>query len=207
MPQRLIDPTQVVPMDGKGRHFRYTHFETGYVSSSPVYNEVVQDYLKHRKANGLPIPENYEQEIQNQLCSVLPPGFCTDGAALGNPITLTIGDVRDAMKIFAKWALRGFKPVPQEEANRRADICSRCYRRSSVPGCAACARLYALLEGIFAKLTTPFDAQLDICGVCKCVGKAQVHVPLDILDEKDSPEKQAAYPEHCWLLKGGSNRL
>lgn len=58
-----------------------------------------------------------------------------------------------------------------------------------------------MLTGIFSSLSTPFDGDLKVCGVCKCINKAQVHVPLDVLEEKDSPEKQAQYPSFCWLKK------
>lgn len=190
-----------------GDSFRYTHVETGERSAATDYYTWQTKIKDHRKGNNL--PPLSPAEAEDQLCRQLPPGWC-EGSDPNRPFVdtrFTVGDVADVMKVFVSFAGSGFQFVSQEEANRRARICLGCYNNVNVAGCGACRQLAGFVTGTIAQRSTPHDAALKVCGVCRCVNRAQVHVPLSALDAKDSPEKQALYPSFCWQKKGGDNYL
>lgn len=202
MPQ-ILSKRDVTPPDG----FRFTHPETGYRSEAIDWFTWMENIRAHRAANDLP-PVTPEQ-AEDQLCAQLPPENC-EGSDPNRPYVntrISLGDVWDAMKVFGRFAMSGFQFVTQDEANRRARICVGCYNNVNVTGCGACHQLGEAVTGALAQRSTPHDAALKVCGVCRCLNKAQVHIPLDSLDAKDSPERQALYPIFCWLKKGAENYL
>lgn len=202
MPQ-LLARRDICPPDG----FRYVHRETGHVTTALDYYTWTDLIRQHRTANSL--PEVSTSDIETQLCGQLAPEWCV-GDDPNRPYVeprIALGDVWEAMKVFAKFALSGFKFVDQAEANRRARICVGCQNNMNVQGCGACQQLGQMITGELANRSTPHDAALKTCGVCKCLNKAQVWIPLDSLEAKDSPEKQALYPSFCWLRSGGENFL
>lgn len=198
---QILRNKDLVPPD----NFRYVHSETGHRSEASDYWTWQGRIAAHRKANNLPVVSAAEAE--NQLCQQLPPSFCSqsDPNRPWVDIRFTLGDVADVMKVFVSFAASGFQFVSQEEANRRARICVGCYNNINVSGCGACRQLAGFITGSLAQRKTSHDDALKVCGVCRCLNRAQVHVPLEALDTKDSPEKQALYPSFCWLKNGGEN--
>lgn len=190
-----------------GDSFRYVHKETGHKSVATDYWTWWDRIREHRESNNLPAIT--QADAETQLCEQLSPDWC-HGDDPNRPFVeprMALGDVWDAMKVFGKFALSGFQFVSQEEATRRARICVGCYNNLSVAGCGACQQFGEMISGGLAQRSTPHDQALRVCAVCKCLNKAQVHIPLESLDAKDSPEKQALYPSFCWLQKQGENYL
>lgn len=204
---RLINRDQTPP-DG----FRYTHVETGYVSRAiDAYNWML-GIAAHRKANNLP-PITAAQ-AEDQLCLILPPGNCEyDSEERGTRIwvntRLNWHQIVEGTKAYVALIASGFKTVEQEEANRRAAICSSCYLKTPPQGCGSCLKIAQLIIGDVAAKTTPHDSYLvnQACSVCSCPVKSIVHFPLSALDKADSPEKQEAFPTFCWRKVGGTNRV
>lgn len=184
-------------------NFSYFHSETKH-RSGPFrdYYSLVQAYKEHRNANGLPIPQNYHEVIQEQICSVIPPELCTyqhDGVYVN--IHLSISDVVNFMKVL--WAqMKGRSLVDQSEADRRAKICASCYLNVRVAGCGACAQL---VELVTPNRSTPYDNELKNCAVCHCYNQAQVWFPVDVLANSDTSDRQNLYPEFCWKKKTSPN--
>lgn len=190
-----------------GDSFRYTHRETAHRSAATDYWTWWTRIKEHRKANNL--PPITQTEAESQLCDQLPPGWC-HGDDPNRPhvdVRISLNEVWDVMKVFESFVVSGFNFVSQEEANRRARICIGCPNNVNLSGCGACRQMGEMLVGELAKRSTPHDPALKTCAVCKCLNKAQVHIPLDSLDAKDSPEKQALYPSFCWLKISGENFL
>lgn len=184
--------------------FRYVH-ETGHVSQAVDWDTWQENIRDHRKANNLPpISAN---DAENQLCGQLAPEHC-EGNDPNRPWVdprISLSDVADAMKVFASFMVSGFKFVSQAEATRRARICVGCANNLNVQGCGACRSMATFITGSLVQKNTPHDDKLKTCGICKCMNVAQVHIPLENLDKKDSPDKQALYPSFCWLKFGGEN--
>lgn len=195
---RLIKPS-VCPPDG----FRYVFPEDGFIAHGWTYDAWVSCAASHVQANNLPHHELLSEQMEEQLCRTLPPGWCSydDPNAPRVSTSLDWNAVKDGLTTFARWIAKGCKYVSQGEADRRALICSRCYLNVHVDGCAAC---HAAVQEITKGKHSAHDYALRACAVCKCLLKAKVHFPMDILD-RENPKRQELYPEHCWLKKGGPN--
>lgn len=193
----------IVPPDD----FRYTH-ENGHTTMTRDWWSWIDQTRQHRVANNLAIPDNFVAVMEDQLCSVLPPGWC-EQVDPNNPhvdTRMSWGDVENGSATFLDWAEQGNPLVSIEEANRRARICVGCQFNVNVSGCGrACRALLQKVFGLFTGRITESDPLLKTCAVCKCVNRVKVHFPIDLLAAHDKAEHQSSYPSFCWLKKGGDN--
>lgn len=198
--QRLLNPDLVPPEP----HFAYRNPQSGHWSVSQTHDDWIKQEYEHRKGNGMDVPPNLRQIMEEQLCSTLPAGWCEEfDPNRIEPLTrMHRGDVLEGMKVFAKWAVQKAPYVSQVEAERRADICSRCHLNVQVLGCSSC---HAIADELTKKVSTSKDGNLIACAVCKCLLRAKVWFPLPILETVDNEWKQKTYPKFCWLKKGGEN--
>lgn len=200
---RLLDKSKGVP-----DHFRYTHAESGHISTGINWWDMWAALVEHRKGNGY--PPITEAEAEDQLCQQIGPAYCQQEQP-GNfrfvNTRLKFSDVVEGAKAYAAFLLGG--TVSQEEANRRARICAGCYLRIQPQGCGACVKIGQLITGNVANKKTPHDSNLvnKACAVCKCPVQSLVHFPLDMLEKVDNAEQQQAFPEFCWRKINGSNYL
>jgi len=175
----------------------------GFVCHAWTYNDWVALQRQHLHANERKEPIDLEETMQDQLCQTLPPGWCNfdDANRPRAHGSLDWSAVAGALKTFAAWMVQGCQHVHQEEANRRALICSRCYLNVSISGCSGCQ---ALVKEVLHTGTTKYDFALRGCGVCKCVLRAKVHFPQEILD-RENARVQDQYPSFCWNKFLGEN--
>lgn len=184
--------------------FRYRHSETGYVSRRMEYDNWIDDINAHRKANNLtPITP---AQASHQCCQTIDPEWCIREKEDNQSYVVTRfgwNDFVGGMQAFGKLMLGGFKFVSQEEANRRARICSTCFFNTTPEGCGSCKRLAELITGDVAKKETPYDASLQACAVCHCANKSKVWFRLEDIPPTD--DQQAKFPSFCWQKQGGEN--
>jgi|SRR5215469_10490523 len=188
------------PPDG----YRYVDPVSGFVSHAWDYRTWVEVQTNHLRANEREVPPDLGESMQEQLCKTLPPGWCMHDDPNRQRVSvagLSWQDLAAGVKVFARWMASGMSYVEQKEAERRALVCTRCYFNTHIDGCSGCQKLVA---EVVTGRSTRFDYALFGCAVCKCVLKAKVHFPLEILD-KENEKLQALYPDHCWLKKGGPN--
>lgn len=195
MPKLKLANPNICPPDG----FRYVFPSDGWVAHSWTYTDWIQAALNHLTANNLPIPEDLPAVMEYQLCLTLEPGWCSyDDANRSRPNTVMgWNDVMGGIATFSSWIASGMRYVQPGEAERRALICSRCYLNVNVSGCAACHKAVA---EITKDRSTKYDFALKACGVCRCLLKAKVWFPLDVL-QKENDNVQEQYPGFCWLKK------
>lgn len=183
---RFRNPNVVPP----GGYYFYTVPETGVELRHAHMLSLVLEIQAHYRANRLPPPEGrLEEKIQEQMCAMLPDGFCTQP----NPRLPFYEKVLSATQAFAVFLRAG--PVSPALAYRRAEICTRCPK--NVPlGCGyLCRGLSAMVTGMLGRgRKTKWDPSLWLCQVCGCVLRAKVHVPLHGI-------RSADYPEHCWVAR------
>jgi hypothetical protein len=193
------------PEDVPPGGYRFFQAETQQVVRGSCWDELLKAVRNHRRANNLPIGIQFEQEIREQLCSQLPPGWCVnedpnhvERRRNGN---LGFNELLAATKALIRFKAAGSEKVSAEEAERRANICATCYENGDVPGCTPCnsPALGSLVESIVGATPTLNDARLKSCAVCGCHLKAKVHVPLQFLDTTSYD-----YPDWCWM-KGNQN--
>jgi hypothetical protein len=201
--QELLN-RDIVPPDPV--HFRYVHPETGHVSKSETYQSWVQEALTHRRANNLHTPAGFIFEMEDQLCSTLPAGWCK-----GVDPNMPRVDMRFNLRDVWNWGSAhvnmllsgGF--VPQEEAERRAKICAGCQMNIRAEGCTGCADVATIFTSGLAKRSTSSDMFLRNCAVCRCFLRALVHFPQSVVDKVHAGIIDTAFPSFCWQRKGGNN--
>ncbi len=199
---RKLKQRNYVPPDG----FRYTHSETGHTSRAGDWDSLVTAAKDHRRVMKLPIPDDLVALMEDQLCAQLTPEWCEHRGLPYVETRMSWGDMLDGMNVFKLWAQNGMELVPQEEAERRSDICAGCYLNVSIPGCGPCHGMARIVSEAVGAKKTRNEHLLKACGVCKCLNSAAVHFPLDILNETDTPARQASYPaEFCWKSKVSPN--
>jgi hypothetical protein len=124
-------------VEGKPEPIR---FETYKTVDDLVW--MVQNYLG---LNNLPMIEGLKQKIVDFMCANLPPGFCVTDST-GPKRSITMSQVKDITKVMWKKVTTagvGFL-APKVEAERRAEICSRCPLNDH-SRCGVCGGLLALM--------------------------------------------------------------
>lgn len=159
---------------------------------------------QHYKDNGYPIPEDWKEIAEDQLCQSLPPGWCEYENG-GDPqafidARMTMDDVINGTNVLIEFVSQGAPLVDQKLADSRARTCAACYANISAGGCAACKGLAYLVDAVAGTSKTVADDQLQgkSCGVCKCLSRAHVWLPIDVLSKGITPTMNLLWPDHCW---------
>lgn len=199
----LIGLKSEVPPGG----FRYTQRETATQITAPDWGELVAKVKGHRRANGLPVTPNIEEEIENQLCEILPPGICMrdgEGMARGHfPGGLSFEQVKRGTATLVEWFLGGSQKVSRDEATGRARVCAACHYNQHPSGCSACSQgsLRELVQRIVGGETILGEHLLEACLICGCSLKAKIWLPLEVIQKHTSTEMNGQFPEWCWCKK------
>lgn len=197
---RLRD-TNETPPDG----YRYIEpadgFRVGPHNSKAGWLEAVK---RHKLDNGYPLPENWKEEAEDQLARILPPGwqFFADGSVPNQYVNSRMGmdDVINGTMVLVEFVRQGAPLVDQELAESRGRTCAACYYNAPVAGCAPCRGLSNLVEDVAQQRKTAADAQLQArsCLICKCVSRAHIWLPADVLAKGVTPEMMEIFPDFCW---------
>jgi hypothetical protein len=201
--QKLLEPN-TVPPDG----YRAFQPETRTWVRAPDYFNFFVNVRDHRKANNIPLGAFWEAEVEDQLCQMLPPGFCkeVEPAASRRNIfgRLKWEDVVVGTETVASWATKGFQKVDQALADSRADVCSRCYYNVNIGGiCGACQHLSNLTAKFVGGKKTSSEPFLKACAICKCSLSVKVWVPAESISAGNP--KLSDFPDFCWIPKEVTN--
>jgi hypothetical protein len=193
---QLIKDKETVPAGGI---FRYVQPESGLEIRESSWRNLVNSVRLHRQANGYAIPVDYEREVEEGFCKLLPEA-CKEGAASPTPKRLTIGQVISFTSILGESMLRGNPRCSAEVADERASICASCPDNIKPDGCGGCnsRKVDSLVSKLTGAKPTSHDSRLDSCRHCGCLNRAQVWFPLEILQKHTSKEVREALPAHCW---------
>jgi hypothetical protein len=177
--------------------FVYVDPSTGTTFKHITFTAVLAAVRNFRIANGIPLPPNWEAEVEDEMCAAYPPHIWkyVDEQPPGVRTT-RIGDVLNFLKFAGSWLASGAELVSQEEATRRAAICVSCPMNSEVQGCTPCVRLVEKVSRLLGDRVTGFEGQLKGCSVCGCSNVAQVWFPLNDLQKGVTSDMQ--WPPHCW---------
>ena len=197
--------------------FRFTVPETGFkIENEHTMVGLLRLVKLHYDDNNIPLPDDWEKAVEDQLCRQLPAGWCewTDGQpARGAVSTLSAQNIIKgvtSLLTIAKQAVSGDDVfVSGEEANNRAEICARCYY--NVPagfcgGCGAMQQITSLVAQVKGGRSTPSDKSLHNCGICGCRNEAIVHVNRKVLLSGEKSETTDARPAWCWLKTEDLNK-
>lgn len=140
------------------------------------------------------------------------PNFPSPSQPDKNLLSAAAGHIRKiwaGVKTLDEWIDSGDPAVPAELAQLRAGCCAACPRNGSgdftawfaAPAAALIKRQVEKLED--RKLTTIYDGEIGVCGVCLCPLKLKVHTPLRFIAAHMTPEVlvdlQAVKPQ-CWIV-------
>lgn len=172
--------------------------ETGVVIGYGLtYRKLVDVVRDHYISNGYNA-DNLEEIIQAQVCRRIDPMYCT--SAEGYVPSPTSDDILSFANFLLSWAKDSFKFVSQEEAERRADKCSKCIHNRMAGGCKVCGWMRKVSEAVGTFLgtrKTSKDSVLNACAVCKCPCRAIVHIPLNHL-KIDKGQEKLYKDVNCW---------
>lgn len=195
----LVGDKGTVPPKG----WRFTVKQTGSTFGGADYSRLYNRALADLEAHGIPIPLDYRQQFDDELCRQIPGMNCEVAApATKETRKLTAGDALRFLKVLNKWVGSKRELVPQAEAERRAEICAGCPYNVAITGCSACQGMSGIILALINNRRTRFNAQLKGCAVCACENRAQVHFPLEVLHKGVTPEME--FPAWCWKRPGTS---
>lgn len=207
MSLQILTKTDVVP-PGK---YRFTVPETGYVIDSKFNQEDLFDAVKnHYNANNIDLPDNWKELVIDQMCRQLPAGWChySDGKpAEGIESIMSFDNILKGIVSLTAMATSVIKDgetpfVEQDEAEARANICSRCFYNKSAAFCMGCGGASVILDmvgNVKGKRTTSLDGSLQNCGICGCRNDAIVHVKKKLLLKGENQDITNKRPDWCWL--------
>lgn len=185
----------------------YTVPETGLVVRSASAKGLAVKVRAHLEANGKEIPQPWGEWFEDALCKQMNLGHPYCGQEVVRPRGPYVHLNLHLAERFLKTILgliRKRELVPQEEAERRANICmtsgpdgGKCPNNIVVGGCRGCYFIDSALSRLLKGRNTV--AQPDTCRNCGCLLKAKVHVPNDILDEAERTQP-VEYPSWCWRV-------
>lgn len=137
-----------------------------------------------------------------------PPNFNTVRRPRQSPDQVVAGarKVMAGIGTIIAWLGDGLKPVDQETATQRAEICASCPLNVPSEGIARALNtvgdvLHSIAQAKSEmKLETPFDAELKTCAACGCVNATKVWVPPQHIKNGMKPEVLEKLAERCWIL-------
>jgi len=157
----------------------------------------------HRARNSLDLSPGWQDRVVSEMCAQngWTGAVCFDREADASQ-GISSGDVKNFLNVLGNVLASGGSLVEQEEAERRAAICTECPQNIEVPGClgmcpGSVAKLLLRFAAAFQgrTLQTSRDAELKSCGVCGCANAAQVHVSLETLARVRG---DFVFPAPCW---------
>jgi hypothetical protein len=180
--------------------------ERGLVGKGNRYDMLRGSIVAYRNANAIPVGLGLDEEICAELCKVIP-GACQETNYTPPPRTLQWNEVISGTMAIAKFKLAGSPFVSDEEALRRASVCSVCPHNQAVKmPCTACRwddKLRELAIGITGVKSTPLDAKLISCDLCGCALPIIIHLPLDIQHQALSDRAKEDFRKvGCWKSEG-----
>lgn len=171
------------------------------------FTDLLKEIGANYKANGMGVPVDIEELVEDYICSELPGGWCTEGGfevtgeySDDGSTALDFSRMVDGTITLARWMLGGKKLVSLELAEARGAVCVGCRFNQPAQGCTSCNRgvVDRAVEAVVGGARTSQWDQLHACGVCGCGLRSLVHIPIDILNKGMSEAKKAKFPDWCW---------
>ena len=188
----------------------FTVPETGYkISKEHTWDGLFAKVERHYYDNNIPLPDNWKEKVESQMCETLPAGYChyTDGTPFaGTTPKLNAESIMQGVGSLATMVLERLKGndvfVSQDEANARAEICSRCHFNQGLGVCMGCGAMKAvtdLASTVRGGRSTKLDGRLNNCSVCGCRNDTIVHIQRKVLLSNEKSETTEARPSWCWV--------
>jgi len=188
-----------VPPPGR---FIFIDPEDHFENTGNTFAVLVQKSVSHRKANGIVVPDNFPEIIEDWICRQIPASFIKDAPKNYDTvkrIILTPTVVQKATKaVLYGWRDGGRRFVDKDELDRRIGVCSKCPMNVDSSSCKSCNGMFAWIEEWFGKSDEDAKKTLRICRVSGILNLSHVYVPVKGLEIATAQHMIAKHPEHCW---------
>lgn len=165
------------------------------------FPQLVERIVEYRVINNLPLGDA-SAEAQDWICRHSGAPCVPANVGRGMLAKIPSGaDLARFLYAMAEW-MRADDVVPQEEAERRAEICAGCPFNCQIAdqACFGCFGLLARIMRIIGQRKTRMDQTIKFCGHCGCSLHVVVFAPLGILNRTHAndtfPEDIGGQP--CW---------
>jgi len=185
--------------------WRYKVNETGREFSGVNYSKVgmvnmVSDYLR---ANGLQVPVNLPDLIEDYTCRVIAGDGCEDvdgKDTLISRLQVTWQALKAGTETIGSWFLAGLPKVTQELADSRSEVCTSCVYNVDTSGCKPCQSdaLHKLVGKLIGSSRSSKHETLRACDRCGCSLAVKVWVPMEHISRV---EPINPLPDWCWINK------
>jgi hypothetical protein len=178
--------------------------DLGMVGDGYIFEVLARNVKDYRRANGIPIGLEFEDELEQVLCAQHPELAITDDPR--GPVDirpLRMNDVLLGTKVMVRFLASGMKVVSQQEANRRAAICNNCTLNipfAKACGGGLCGELLEIVNRVVGNNKTGYDGNLHSCAICKCLLQAAIWIPLQtqVPPLSDFQKAQFENVPTCW---------
>jgi hypothetical protein len=191
----------------------YVQPQSGRIFKHYAANAFFAEIRDHRLAQGYPIEPDWMEQIEDEICRSHPEWgreVCGRTERYGERRPISLAAMQSFLNVMANWIFGIFRGreifVPQEEAEKRAEICASCDFNMNIAGsCGACAdKLARALEMIGGNRHTRLDDKLGACALCSCALRVAVHIPLEAQHAGLSEELKEDFRrvDYCWKREG-----
>lgn len=189
--------------------WKYTVPETGISVTGDFFSVLYKRVVDHRRANRLPVPDDYREFLEDAACRETQPPGSRCGERKPKPVGekpiqhLMLNRVERFLKTVWQ-AILERKFVSKEEAERRVAVCLGCPMRTTMPGgCTGCYTLVKKADAILRKngairIEADEDGFVrDVCGACGCIIPLKAALDNGTLDRAEG-DQRPPYWEGCW---------
>ncbi len=177
---------------------------TGQKITGTNFDMVMTNATNQRRANGVPMGLGFEDEVETWICESYPQECEYQNPLIPrSPKEVGMTQMVQGTRTMLAFLRSDQSLVDQGEAERRAAICAGCRFNQPfrMPCSGICGALLTLVEKIINHQGTSRDADLKACSVCSCFNRAQVWVPLEVLDKGLTPELRSQFKSIDWCWK------
>ncbi len=204
--QKLTNPGTTPPGG-----FVYKDPQTQFVSRAQRLDRLIHLASEHRKANGLPVPNDFGFDVEDQICRRIPPRMCRERNFMGgvkaiiNRAKFTLQAVRNGTKAYFMMAKNPKEHLlAQDEAPlamRRAHACAQCDWNVPSIACLSCGGLDSeVKKAVGGNRHAQAKAMgLKVCAGCSCMLTAKVWFKHKSVRELTPNDVMATLPDACWI--------
>jgi len=180
--------------------WRYTVAETGVEVRAPYAESLKNQIQAHMVANSIPIPWDYDEWIEDEICRANKHGSPWCGRRRVQPAVeisqhINLATARRFVMTIIH-ALRDRQFVPRAEAFRRAEICRACPMAGGISGCKGCGSILKSAERLLLNSPIKFPEDKSFCLACGCYLKAKILLPNETLNKAEPVKPE--YHKNCW---------
>lgn len=174
--------------------------DTGHIHEGTTLTKLIQNIVSYRSQNNLPQIDNLELVISNYLCG-LPEnqGKCRNSPLKRGILQYLKGGIALVQNLYYK------EFAPQEEADRRAEICTRCPHNDFPDKSYFIKWSDELALHMVGDRKSRYHKDLGSCRICTCNLRAKVFIgtSFSLSDEEISKMNEVG----CWQPTASKNPI